>query len=137
MHVSSLLPLTHTRPCGGGTPLSATDYIARPNAGGWRGQLRPRSPPSALQRGATLVAPATGVILAGGPDVPRPPPIAALHLSPFVAGQAAPRCNSCMLQPLEKTTRNKNPVSWHRFCLLMKGREARGLGTWSHMTRAP
>src|SRR5262249_38915715 len=101
-----------------------------PECPSYRNKIRDGAPVQpAIAGGATLVAPATpwwhgpaGLICHALPAT------AALYLSPFVAWDAAPCCNACTLQPLEKTARNKNPAGWHRFCLLLAGRESRGLG---------
>ena len=76
--------------------------------------------------GATLVAPATGVAAAGGPDPPHP----AHHdgVAPVTSCRrgVAPGHAAWALQPLEKTARRKNATGWHRFCLLSSGDSAAG-----------
>ena len=85
------------------------------------------------RRGATLVAPATGVAAAAGPDPPHP----AHHdgVSPVTSCRrgVAPSHAAWALQPLDKTARRKNATGWHRFCLLTSvdsaaGTTARGDG---------
>jgi hypothetical protein len=96
-------------------------------------QMSSRRDREPTRGGATLVAPATGVAAAGGPDPPHP----AHHdgVAPVTSCRrgVAPGHAAWALQPLEKTARRKNATGWHRFCLLSRvdsaaGTTARGDG---------
>jgi hypothetical protein len=80
-----------------------------------------------IRGGTTVVAPATGVAAAGGPDPPHHP---AHHdgVSPVTSCRrgVAPAHAAWALQPLDTTARRKNATGWQRFCLLSSGDSAAG-----------
>ena len=61
---------------------------------------------------------------------------AACCLSPAVAGRAALYRAVHAWQLLERKVLQVNPAGWHRFCLLLEGREFRGPGeSWQRSVR--